>query len=72
MYAGFTFLCKYHSFGQFLKAFELYIVKGLPTMIDTTPTKAIAPSLIIPGRKNPDALPCILAINRAIKDPINP
>ena len=41
-------------------------------MIETTPTKAIAPSLIIHGRKNPDALPCILAINKAIKDPMNP
>ena len=41
-------------------------------MIETTPTKAIAPSLIIPGRKNPDALPCILAINKAIKDPMKP
>ena len=72
MYAGFTFYVSTILLVQFLKAFELYIVKGLPNMIDTTPTKAIAPSLIIPGRKNPDALPCILAINKAIKDPIKP
>ncbi len=29
-------------------------------------------SSMIPGRKNPDALPCILAINKAIKEPMKP
>ena len=63
---------KYHSLGQFLNAFELYMVNGFLISIEINPKIAIVVSLIIPGMKNPEALPWSLARSSAIADPTNP
>tara|TARA_B100000953_G_scaffold282392_1_gene260548 strand:- start:623 stop:964 length:342 start_codon:yes stop_codon:yes gene_type:complete len=47
-------------------------VKGLPNNTDTRPINAMNRSLIIPGKKKPDADPCSVAIDSAIRVPMTP
>ena len=48
------------------------MVNGFLISIEINPKIAIVASLIIPGMKNPEALPWSLARSSAIADPTNP